>query len=218
MRKPLQFVSALFDFNQEVILSANAEPGSNFIGWSGEGCYGTLECKVTMDQQRAVSASFEIDPASPQPLEVILDGNGHVWSYPAGIDCGNDCNTLFDYDSMVSLHALADNGYRFDGWVGQGECTGQEDCLLTMDGAKQVEASFAAADVPPCSGDTPVIDAHFFWAGTHFYCEAGISISVLNATIIENHSTVELSAPVLSFGPLFEVRAGGTLRVIPPTS
>ena len=42
-----------------------------------------------------------------------------------------------------------------------------------MDQAKQVEARFAVAEMPLCCGDTPTIDAHFFWAGAHFYCEAG---------------------------------------------
>jgi hypothetical protein len=46
-------------YNTAVTLAALTADGSMFIGWSGEGCSGTDECMVSMDQSRAVTANFE---------------------------------------------------------------------------------------------------------------------------------------------------------------
>ncbi len=43
----------------EVTLTATAEPGSTFTGWTGP-CSGTDTCVLTMDQTRSVSATFEL--------------------------------------------------------------------------------------------------------------------------------------------------------------
>jgi len=43
-----------------VTLTAAADAGSSFTGWSGEGCSGTGTCQVTMTQARSVAAAFAI--------------------------------------------------------------------------------------------------------------------------------------------------------------
>ncbi|MCP3890374.1 MAG: LamG domain-containing protein [Desulfobulbaceae bacterium] len=43
-----------------VTLSTEASVGSNFIGWSGEGCSGTPNCIVTMDSAKIVTANFSL--------------------------------------------------------------------------------------------------------------------------------------------------------------
>jgi hypothetical protein len=50
--------STSFSYNTVVTLSATADPGSTFTGWSGEGCSGTGTCQVTMSQARTVTATF----------------------------------------------------------------------------------------------------------------------------------------------------------------
>ena len=50
--------STSFSHNTVVTLSATADPGSTFTGWSGEGCSGTGTCQVTMSQARTVTATF----------------------------------------------------------------------------------------------------------------------------------------------------------------
>ncbi len=50
----------------EVTLTATAEPGSTFTGWTGP-CSGTDTCVLTMDQNRSVSATFELQES---PLAV----------------------------------------------------------------------------------------------------------------------------------------------------
>ena len=57
-----------------------------------------------------------------------------------GINCGLDCNELFDEDMAVTLNVTADSGYQFDGW--SGDCIGIASCDLTMDEAKNVTATF----------------------------------------------------------------------------
>ncbi|MHB8883127.1 MAG: Ig-like domain repeat protein [Thermodesulfovibrionales bacterium] len=47
-----------YDYNAIVTLTATANAGSTFAGWSGEGCSGTGTCTVTMNQLRNVVARF----------------------------------------------------------------------------------------------------------------------------------------------------------------
>jgi hypothetical protein len=48
-----------YDYNQSVTLTAQADEGSEFIGWSGVGSCGTEDtCTVTMDQAYTVTADF----------------------------------------------------------------------------------------------------------------------------------------------------------------
>ncbi len=43
----------------EVILSATADNDSAFVGWSGDGCTGTDDCTITMNQAREITAIFK---------------------------------------------------------------------------------------------------------------------------------------------------------------
>jgi hypothetical protein len=85
------------------------------------------------------------------PLTVALDGtgNGGVISDPSGIDCavvgGSNCSDSFINGTVVTLTATADVGSTFTGW--SGACTGTAVCLVTMDEARNVTATFAADDV-----------------------------------------------------------------------
>jgi PKD repeat protein len=46
----------------QVVLSASADPGSTFTGWSGGGCSGTGTCNVTVDSSFSVTAAFGLLP------------------------------------------------------------------------------------------------------------------------------------------------------------
>jgi len=46
----------------EVTLAATAASGSTFAGWSGAGCSGTASCKVTINADTTVTATFTADP------------------------------------------------------------------------------------------------------------------------------------------------------------
>jgi hypothetical protein len=51
--------SAEYQDGTEVTLTATADEGSTFVGWSGSDCSGTDDCTVTMDQAREITAEFK---------------------------------------------------------------------------------------------------------------------------------------------------------------
>jgi hypothetical protein len=63
-----------FDHNTVVTLTAEADPGSTFTGWTGAGCSGTGNCVVTMDTDKTVTAVFAVDPLPGIYLPLIFSG------------------------------------------------------------------------------------------------------------------------------------------------
>ncbi|SJM93719.1 conserved exported hypothetical protein [Crenothrix polyspora] len=74
-------------------------------------------------------------------LNVNTTGNGSVISNPSGIDCGNDCSESYAKNTQITLTATPGSDSNFSGWGG-GACTGIGSCIVTMDAAKSVTASF----------------------------------------------------------------------------
>jgi uncharacterized repeat protein (TIGR01451 family) len=122
-----------------VSLQAAQSPGSTFIGWSGA-CAGTGPCSVTMSAARNVTATFDLTPFDLSVSKAGL-GSGSVGSNPGGISCGATCTAGFAPGTPVTLSHLADPGSQFTGW--SGACTGSGACIVTMDAAKGVTATFA---------------------------------------------------------------------------
>jgi hypothetical protein len=85
----------------------------------------------------------------PPPTTRILTvanagpGAGSVTSSPAGINCGATCSASYDDGAGVALAAAAAPGSRFSGW--SGDCSGTASCLLTMNQARSVTATFTPA-------------------------------------------------------------------------
>jgi subtilisin family serine protease len=130
-----------------VTLTATPSPGSFFIGWSGAGCTGTGSCVVTMDVAKSVIASFGVQVNNfLLTVNKTGSGGGTVTSNPAGINCGNSCSASYPQNSTVTLTATPLAGAIFTGWSGAG-CTGTGTCVVTMDSAKTVTASFSATFV-----------------------------------------------------------------------
>ncbi|MFK7999859.1 MAG: peptidylprolyl isomerase [Polyangiales bacterium] len=74
-------------------------------------------------------------------LQVVVEGDGVVRSDPAGIQCGQDCNALFEFGNMVQLIAEPGPGARFLGWTGA--CSGSgETCVVTLAENQSVTARF----------------------------------------------------------------------------
>ena len=65
-----------------------------------------------------------------------------VTSTPAAIDCGAKCTGDFPTGSGVQLTAAPSLNSTFAGWTGGG-CTGTSSCLVTMNSAQSVTATFA---------------------------------------------------------------------------
>lgn len=81
------------------------------------------------------------------------DGTGTVRSSPAGILCGTDCQATLSAGQTVTLEATADAGSTFTGW--SGDCAGTGDCVVTLDRAREVTATFGSTVVlnPFINGD-----------------------------------------------------------------
>ncbi len=135
-----------FAANVPITLTATADAGSTFTGWSGAGCAGTGTCTVPMSAAAHVTATFALDAPIAFPLTLSRAGNGAgtVSSTPAGIDCGAACSYVFDLGTSVTLEALAEAGSLFAGWSGAG-CAGTGACIVTMSAAQGVTATFAIA-------------------------------------------------------------------------
>jgi hypothetical protein len=83
-------------------------------------------------------------------------GSGTVTSSPAGINCGASCAANYPYVTQVMLTATAASG-SFTGWSGAG-CSGTSSCIVTMDAAKAVTATFNACIVPKLKGKSVKTD------------------------------------------------------------
>ncbi|MEM7030592.1 MAG: choice-of-anchor Q domain-containing protein [Chloroflexota bacterium] len=130
-----------FDHGTVVTLTATADVGSTFSGWSGD-CTGTIDCQITLDQAKSVTATFTLNIYD---LTVTKSGSGDgtVASSPSGIDCGTDCSETLDHGSVMTLTATAESGSVFIGW--EGLCSGIGSCQVMMDQAQQVTATFSLA-------------------------------------------------------------------------
>jgi len=142
--------SADFAKDAAVTLTASPEAGYAFSGWSG--CDSSVgdTCQVTMNQAKAVTASF-VPVAPTYNLSVLKSGKGKVTSAPAGIDCGPACQGGFAQDSVVTLTATAAPKYLFLGWSGpcmlKVQVQGWTElpqllCEVTLNKSKQVKAKF----------------------------------------------------------------------------
>jgi hypothetical protein len=59
--------AATYPQGSEVTLAATAASGSTFAGWSGAGCSGTGACKVTINADTTVTATFNKEEVKPPP-------------------------------------------------------------------------------------------------------------------------------------------------------
>ena len=121
-----------------VSLTATPASGSLFAGWSGA-CSGTGPCAVTVDQAKAVTATFL--PAATLTVTLTGSGIGAVGSVPPGINCGDDCTETYAAGTQVTLTAATASGTLFDGWGGA--CSGTGPCVVTLDSSQSVTASFS---------------------------------------------------------------------------
>ena len=122
-----------------VTLTAKADPGWEFAGWSGGSCTGTDTCTVTLDDDRWISARF-ILITTKYDLSVSKTGDGLVSSNLEGITCGSDCTESYTDNTQVRLEAYPDDGQVFTGWGGA--CSGTGTCEVIMSAARSVTATF----------------------------------------------------------------------------
>src|SRR5262249_32725825 len=81
-----------------------------------------------------------VDNETAFPVSVSTRGNGDVTSNPAGINCGTDCSEPYLAGTMVTLNPIPSANFIFAGW--SGACSGTGSCVVTMNAAKSVTATF----------------------------------------------------------------------------
>jgi uncharacterized repeat protein (TIGR02543 family) len=136
--------SAAFGSNTAVTLTATPATDFTFAGWGGD-CAGTGPCTLTMTQGKNVTATFTAgQPPAPITYTLLVakngTGRGTVGSTPAGITCGSKCSASFTNGTTVTLTAFPVMGSTFTGW--SGACTGTGSCVVPMNQAKNVTATF----------------------------------------------------------------------------
>lgn len=99
---------------------------------------------VTAENTTLTGDPTTIYPVTPTTyaLDVALAGTGvgSVTSSPVGINCGSDCTEAYTAGTAVTLTAVAATGSTFAGYTGA--CTGTGACVVTVDAAKSVTATF----------------------------------------------------------------------------
>ena len=132
-----QPVGGTYGAGTVVALSATPAANFQFSGWSGA-CSGTGACSVTMDAAKSVTATFTLKQFV---LTLSTVGNGTISANPQPV------GGTYGAGTVVALTATPASGSQFSGW--SGVCSGTGACNVTMDAAKSVTATFAAAPPPP---------------------------------------------------------------------
>ncbi|MCA9679681.1 MAG: choice-of-anchor D domain-containing protein [Myxococcales bacterium] len=132
------------DYVTGTMVTLTAEPAAGFevFSWSGAACgVGVHTCQVTMNQARTVAIEFR----RQYTLTASTNGSGAGTIAGGGISCSPTCTaTLFQNDvvNLGATPAAAGTGYQhvFTQWGGA--CNGAGACQVTMDGDKDVSATF----------------------------------------------------------------------------
>ena len=115
----------------EVDLTANADNGFDFNGWTGttgsdcEGGVGS-PLTITVNADITCEADFGVIQYTLTVTEPTEGGTikGTIAGSPTALNCGTDgdvCQLTVDTGTVVALEATPDTGYTFGGW--SGDCT-----------------------------------------------------------------------------------------------
>ena len=122
-----------------VTLTATPASGYQFTGWSGAATGTNATISVTMDANKAVTASFA---AIPQTTYFTLTTK--IYPAGAGSITKNPDAASYSSGTVVWVTAVAAPGYAFSYWSGSPNGTSPES-RVTMNGNKTAVANFVAA-------------------------------------------------------------------------
>jgi subtilase family serine protease len=128
--------SQFFTGGSQVTLTPTPASGWVFSSWGGA-CSGSGACTAQMNAAESVTATF----VQNATLTVNVTGSGSVTSSPAAINCPSTCSANFTTGTQVTLTATPADGWGFSGW--SGACSGVGNCVVTMNAAQSVTATFA---------------------------------------------------------------------------
>jgi len=117
------------DPDTQVTLTAQADEGWHFTGWSGDLSGSENPATITMDSDKEVTATF----MNQFTLDVMTVGNGAVTLDPEG--------GVYDEGTVVTLTATPDEDWGFGEWSDD-VMGSQNPAVIVMDGDKTVTATF----------------------------------------------------------------------------
>jgi uncharacterized protein YkwD len=190
-----------YDDGEVVGLTAVAEDGYRFVGWSGDtaaiGNTEGISTEVTMRGSYSVIASFEPIPVVRYDLTVESTGGGSAAAPGEG---------TFSYDqgTVVSLAAHPASGYRFVNWTGDVGTVGNVNASSTtiiMNGNYSIRANFEPTgsawhylSVTSTAGGSVTTPGEGTYA-----CTVGVSVNLI-ATPAAGHQFVNWSGDVGTVG------------------
>ena len=132
--------STAYPQGTEVTVIAEADPGSEFKGFSGD-CTGSGACSLTMNAAHSVTATFNLEPTPEFALTITTAGTGSG-TVKCKVNGGSatTCASKYTQGTSIELVQSANAGSQFASW--SGDCTGSGACSLTMNAAHSVTATF----------------------------------------------------------------------------
>ncbi|MBP7051988.1 MAG: InlB B-repeat-containing protein [Phycisphaerae bacterium] len=122
---------ASYTYGEVVTLTAVADTGYSFSGWSGDASGTAASTVITMDEDKSVTAGFTINTYTLS----VSASNGSVTKSPD--------QATYTYGQTVTLTAVVATGYNFMNWAG--DLSGSTNPVtVVMNDDKSVTATFAA--------------------------------------------------------------------------
>jgi hypothetical protein len=106
---------------------------------------GNVQFSIAYNANSVVLTVTSLGPTFTLSVTLPGSGSGTVTSPDTFINCPGLCSHAYPSGTPVTLTAAPAAGSQFTGWLGA--CTGTGQCVLTMDAAKSVSATFASNTV-----------------------------------------------------------------------
>lgn len=138
-----------FKTGSTVTLSPAPDIDSVFTGWSGA-CTGSGTCVIYLDAPQNVTATFAKKPVLSYSR--LGTGSGTV-SFSSGSSCAGSCILYPDASAQITISADPATDSVFAGWGGA--CSGTGECVVTMDGNREISAIFNNPTPPVTTASPP---------------------------------------------------------------
>ena len=181
-----------FTFIDGTEIELNALPDADFLfsGWT-DACSGNSSCLLTMSEARIATATFEKETANTLSTEISTGGS--ISLQEGALNCSDSCKFNLLPDELINVIATPEYGYTFKNWLG--DCTGTEECQVTINGAKAITANFKKLPIFPLTS-TVSVGGSISLKGGSLTCAAATNCSF---DIIENEAVIIKPLPASGY-------------------